>query len=391
MSLADLLKKPIERLNPHRGLVIDVAAWSAAHDYHRLHHRLHTLSLHRPGVVTGLDVVAWNPPDNSVVVYPGVAVDSEGNVIIVAEPQRMQLQTQEGGTAFLVLQYREVSPGGNETAATDDSKAVYVLEGYTLQERRQVPDEASVELARVSVSGTSSTISDAPEAGEPGPDRIDRRYRKESGPRSLGEISVGVVPLEATANGEILHLAGALRLVQAINTLTSYQAELQEVVNLNQEIEGISLLLMAGHQEFTVTEDWRKVLLNFLDRGGVLLGEPCSAGDAAGADADPFSQSFISLVQQLDRELVLVEGDHPLMTTPYLFGLPAEGASGPSHLMAGDGIVFSRGDFGCLWEGVGPQGPAARSSIRSAVELGTNIAVYSYRRTHLRYVQMSPT
>lgn len=389
MSLADLLKKPIQRLNPHRGLAIDVATWSAAHDYHRLHRQLHTLSMHRPGVVTGLDVVAWSPPDNSVVVYPGVAVDSEGNVIMVAEPLRLQLQVQEAGSALLVLQYREVSQGSDEATAGDDSQAAYILEGYTLEERRQVPNDVSVELARVSISGTSSTVSDAPEMGDPGPDQIDLRYRKDSGPRSMGEISVGVVPLEATASGEVLHLSGALSLVQAINSHTGYQAELKGTVNLNEDISGISLLLMAGHQEFDVTEDWQNVLLNFLGRGGVLLGEPCSSGNVGGGDSNPFSQSFITLVRQLNRELVLVERDHPLLTTPYRFGQPPEGSNGPSRLMAGDGIVFSDGDFGCLWGGGGPGEPATRSSIRSAMEIGTNMGIYSYRRTHLRSVKMA--
>ena len=31
MSLADIIRKPLQRLNPHRGLVIDVPTWSAAH------------------------------------------------------------------------------------------------------------------------------------------------------------------------------------------------------------------------------------------------------------------------------------------------------------------------------------------------------------------------
>ena len=107
------------------------------------------------------------------------------------------------------------------------------------------------------------------------------------------------------------------------------------------------------------------------------------------ATVRPFRQSFMPLVQQLNRELVMVEGDHPLLTFPYLFGQLPEGARGPSHLMEGDGIVFSYGDFGCLWEGGGPHAPASRSLIRSAAELGTNMGVYSYRRTHLRSVRMA--
>ena len=73
MSLADIIKTPLQRLNPHRGLVIDVSTWSAAHDYHRLQQRLHAMSMHGPGVLTGLEVTSWSDPDNSVVIHPGVA------------------------------------------------------------------------------------------------------------------------------------------------------------------------------------------------------------------------------------------------------------------------------------------------------------------------------
>ena len=78
----DITKKPLRRLNPYRGLILDVNTWSAAHDYHREQQRLHVLAMHSPGVVAGLDVVAWNPPDSSVVIYPGVALDLEGHTIM---------------------------------------------------------------------------------------------------------------------------------------------------------------------------------------------------------------------------------------------------------------------------------------------------------------------
>ncbi len=66
MTLSDYIKKPLRRMNPYRGLVVDVPTWVDAHDYHRAAQRMHSLSLHSPGVVAGLEVVSGgNSPDNT--------------------------------------------------------------------------------------------------------------------------------------------------------------------------------------------------------------------------------------------------------------------------------------------------------------------------------------
>jgi len=110
MPLEDFLKSQRRRVNPYKGLVIDVPIWADAHNYHREQQRLHALSMHGYGVVTGMDVVAWNPPDNSVVIYPGVAIDPDGNVIVVTEPQRFNIRTEESGIAYVAVEYSEIPP-----------------------------------------------------------------------------------------------------------------------------------------------------------------------------------------------------------------------------------------------------------------------------------------
>ena len=249
MPLADIIKNPMRRLNPHRGLVIDVPTWSAAHDYHRMQQRLHGLSMHNPGVAAGLEVAAWNPPDNSVVIYPGMAIDSEGNIIIVGEPQRFPIQTQEPGTVYLVLQYTEVPQEDSDAPAGDTAEATYTLEGYTVQERRELPDVPYVELARVTVSTADATITNPASLQGPGDNEIDLRHRQVSGPRPLGEVKVGIVPLEADENGVPRHQAGAINVVQAINAATRYRASFVGTVSLAEEIRDCDLLLLTGQNE----------------------------------------------------------------------------------------------------------------------------------------------
>lgn len=73
---------------------------------------------------------------------------------------------------------------------------------------------------------------------------------------------------------------------------------------------------------------------------------------------------------------------------PHLFAEPPEGIDGPGAMFGGNGIIYSDGDYGCLWDGGRPEKAASRSAIRSAVEIGVNLAVYSYDRTHSHSVRM---
>ena len=73
MTLSSSITTPQRWINPYRGLVVDVPTWTDAHEYHRVQQRLHGLSMHIPGVVSGLDVIADEPPGAAVTVYPGVA------------------------------------------------------------------------------------------------------------------------------------------------------------------------------------------------------------------------------------------------------------------------------------------------------------------------------
>ena len=103
MTLKDIIKFQLKRVNPFQGLVIDADTWRDAHDYHRDQQRLHILTFHNTGIVEGLEVTANKPPDLSATINPGMAVDPEGNIIIVHQAQRYQLQTRQKGIIHLVI------------------------------------------------------------------------------------------------------------------------------------------------------------------------------------------------------------------------------------------------------------------------------------------------
>ena len=130
MPLEDFFKHQRRRVNPFKGLVIDVPTWADAHNYHREQQRLHAISMHQCGIVTGLEVLGWNPPDNSVVIYPGIAVDPDGNVIVVSEPQRFYIKTEESGTAYIVVEFREIPQEITQSIDGEKTEPLYIMEAY---------------------------------------------------------------------------------------------------------------------------------------------------------------------------------------------------------------------------------------------------------------------
>ena len=109
----------ITRIQPFTGLVIDPPTWGAIHDYHRLHQRLHLISLHGSGIAQGLAVLPTDPPGGAVVVEPGVAVDDAGEVIVVPERERVTIDAR-AGSAYLALAFHEATPARTDGAPEVD-------------------------------------------------------------------------------------------------------------------------------------------------------------------------------------------------------------------------------------------------------------------------------
>ena len=375
MPLEDFLKAQRRRVNPFKGLVIDVPTWADAHSYHRDQQRLHSISMHRCGVVTGLEVMAWNPPGNSVVIYPGIAVEPDGNVIIVSGAQRFYIRTEESGTAYIVVEYSEIPQEMTQSLDGGQAEPAYIMEAYRLGEQRQPPGGPFIELARVKVTGKKAVIRDAQDPLTPGPNEIDNRYRLLAGSWQRGQIALALHDQPSS----ICHEEGILDLVQAINQTTDYRAYFKGRVGLSEEIRDCDLLCACGSDELSLTQEQETVLSNFLSRGGVFLAETCHV---EGQRAKSFSQSFASLAQRLGRNLRTVGRGHPLLKIHNLFAVTPSGLDGPAMLMEDQGMVYSDGDFGCIWAGGKWDKLMPREAIRDALELGVNIALYAHERAH---------
>jgi hypothetical protein len=382
----DLSKLQRRRVNPFKGLVIDVPIWVDAHNYHRDQQRLHAMSLHQHGIVTGLEAVAWNPPDNSVVIYPGIAIDQQGNSIVVPQPQRFYVKVTEKGIARIVLEYAEIPENTTKSSLQSQGHPMYILEAFRIEEQRQRPEESGLELARIVLDGKSAAIRDASNPLNPAPNEIDTRYRQMAGAISRGHIRLAILDNPSSTR----HVNGILNLSRAINQSSDYSSSFVGTISLNDEVRDCDLVFMCGNEEFRFSENEERLLSNFLSRGGVLLGETCHEGTTRSKEqGQTFSTCFAALAQKLGRVLRSVDRGHRLLTVHNLFTAVPPGLNGPASLVEDQGMLYSDGDFGCMWAGGKHDKALPRDTIRTAHELGTNIAIYAYQRTYNQALRIS--
>jgi hypothetical protein len=248
MGLKDILKFQLKRVNPFQGLVIDVDTWRDAHNYHRDQQRLHVLAFHDIGIVKGLEVTANNPSDSSVTIHPGMAVDPEGNVIIVLQTQRYQLQTHQKGMIHLVIQFREVP--AEPYQPPEGGQPTRILEAYRIEEREKLPSEPHLELARIDLDSSEAAIKDAKTPSHPGKNEIDLRSRQEVAsvapvspvspvaPEKISPPAAEIVsqPRETIVLGHValagaskdLHSAGLKNLVREINRQGDFEVSIPD-------------------------------------------------------------------------------------------------------------------------------------------------------------------
>jgi hypothetical protein len=354
--------------------MIDAQTWGDSHDYHRMAAQAHLLTLHGWGIVAGLEVDAADPPDRSVWIRPGVAVDPDGRLIMVAQPFRYQITTTDAGLVYLVLVFREI-PTQNAISVEDGSeKPSRLLEAYAIYERDRLPDQAHVELARITITDTKSPLKDAADPTSPKPNEIDTRYREQAAIRPGPRTTVGVwKPAELPANMQG-QLAGPTRLLSALSSGVDWRLRRRDQPQgAADEPVDADLIIMPVHAKLSFTDNERKRLIAFLEGGGVLLAD----APVTGAPED--QRMVAAVAQALGRKPKPVERNHPLLTARHVFSAPPAGAA-TAQLFEDGGLVVSSADYCSTWNGGAPDKPLDRAVIRSAVEFAENLLAYSLMR-----------
>ncbi len=366
--MSELQAYPRKRIEPVDGMAVTAQVWQEAHEYHRLQQRYHALWYHGSGIVTGLEVTASDPPDSSVVIHPGVALDGQGRTILLPEATAFDVG-QAQGLLYLLLTYDESAPraGGSEEGP------LYVHAQFAIEARAALPDTPCVELARIRRQDRDAPIAGAQDPERPAANEIDLRFRRQVGAAPQPVVTLAVC---YTAAGNPAHGRGAGNLARALRH-SGQQVWVDDGLPLDEGLAAYSLVYLTGRDAFQLSRDEMNALYTYLQGGGTCLIESCrrdGEGDPA-ADA-----AFLDLLASMGVQLDPLPSGHPLLTDPFLFAVPPSGFEAEGRVLVGGGVVLSTFDYGCLWCAERRGRPAGREEIRAAMEWGANLVAYALAR-----------
>jgi hypothetical protein len=372
VNTAELLKAyPSRRIKPVDGMAVTADVWEEAHDYHRGQLRYHNLLAHGLGIVTGLEVVASDPPDSAVYVSPGVGIDANGREIMVAQPLSFDLGAAQG-ILYLVLTHGEGQP---RSEGGQDDGVMYIQEQFALEAVGSLSNTAGIELARIKRSGRSTPIVNAKDTAHPAANEIDFRFRKSVGASTSAVATVAVSYLGGLKDQR--HGRGADYLARMISRSDQKRVWIDDDAPLNADLLSYTLVYLVGHTAFQLSPDEMNAIYAYLQGGGTLLYESCrhDASDDPKADA-----AFLDLLSSLGQKIDDLPLNHPLLVEPNLFPAPPAGFDASGKIRIGGGVIVSTFDYGCIWQGEKRGGAASREEIRSAHEWGENIVTYARAR-----------
>ena len=350
------LRSPV-RVHPFTGLVVDVDTWATAHDYHRHHQELHLLTMHGSGIAYGLDVLPTDPPSETIVIEPGVAIDQMGNIIVVPDRQHLALGTR-AGTTFISLDFVESIPssGGDQK----DTRA-RVLEDFRLRILTGQPETPALELGRIRHSGSSAAVVNAANPWAPAPDQIDGRYRLRLPVRAPRDMTISVV-LHRPENLSPSHMLG----------LQFFARELENdgvrprlITASDSAVPPADLLYVSGSAEAALPQDLINRLSERVANGAWLFADPCGTGT-------DMVQSLVGAVKTTAE--CAAETEQLILGARNVFGTAPAGAYLTREILWGDKAVVSPRDYGCAWSGRRGDQIFQRDLIRSALEFGVNVA-----------------
>ncbi|MDE2842627.1 MAG: DUF4159 domain-containing protein, partial [Chloroflexota bacterium] len=284
--------------------------------------------------------------------------------------------------AHIALQYREVSDSPIRRSGEDQDLPLYTLEVFSISGGKKPPSGPYLELARVQVSGAESVISNANDWRTPTADEIDLRFREQAGHWPTQDIKIGVASMATGSETSPGHLLGTMELIRAVNSEARFRARFAGAFDLSTGVEGCDLLIMAGRDAFSLNAAGQENLAAYLTAGGILFGESCRVGENESQVPEAFGQSFQALAEALGIEMIPVDRGHPLLSAHHMFSGAPYGVGGEHSVIAGAGMIYSQGDYGCLWNGGLPGSAATRETIRSAVEFGMNLGAYAAQTSY---------
>ncbi|NJO78510.1 MAG: DUF4159 domain-containing protein [Cyanobacteria bacterium RM1_2_2] len=378
--------QPFNRLNVSDGLLITAERWKRAQDYHRQRQNIHYQSVNQPGIVCGLGVSVIPAPAHQqardrderwVQVQPGIAIDLEGNLIIVPKPFDYHIDTElkesEPITVYLVVSYRDPDHLQPQTSEM-------VQETYRLEETTSPPRSLDVELCRILLQAGTVAIRAPEDVFFPGYNQLDLRHRMQAQARPQALVRVAQLNrTDPDATRNFFHLQA---LLQSVETLYPVLKGAEEVgqVGLSDGIAALQpydLLYLTGRQKLALNSAELATLKDYLELGGILLVD-CLP------NATKLSESIQALAQKIAQPMqsLATMRHHPIRTRPFLFSALPLVHQQPIQVSISGGIVMIQGDIASAW-GLDDNMNTSRIVLRTAQEFGVNLLHYAWRRRQL--------
>ncbi|NJN84535.1 MAG: hypothetical protein HC802_21130 [Caldilineaceae bacterium] len=262
---------PTRRVSAIDGMAVTADVWEEAHRQHRSLLRLHSLLNHGEGIVTGLEVIASDPPDSSIYILPGIASDPLGQTVVMPEPRAYDLGQGEG-LFYLILTYDESRPRYATDRSGEDAP-LFVFAEYGVEAVTALPATAHVELARVRRHGQGSTITPAKDPAHPRRNELDLRFRKEIGVGSSTVSALAVVYLGAVSGTQ--HGLGLSNLARSLRMGAGHSVWVDRNVPIDYDLTPYTMVNLVAQESFQLTTDEMTTLYNYVQGGGTLLIESC--------------------------------------------------------------------------------------------------------------------
>jgi len=360
-NTADLEKFPEKHIKPYDGMSVTADVWAQAHDEHRSMVLAHNLNFHGCGIISGLEVVANDPPDQYVFISPGAAVDSAGNVIVLSEPVAYDFGNSAEGLLFLLLGHGEREVGGVQ------KEIKYLQYEFVVAARSNIPKRPSVELARVTLSDPDNPVKNAVDPQHPAMEELDLRYRRLIGPELKRFVNVALL----YPGGDMPQLTSAWDLLSRKSRKDSpYQLILDPMASLSEGLSGYDLVYIAAEKAFKNDNNTVKALKDYIKAGKCLIVEAIS---------EEAQESCQKMLEKLGQRLAPIKESDEILSKPFLFGAAPEGASG-NQILLGKQAIYSTAGYGLAWNGNINGTSMARSDIRSAHEWGVNMISFCMLR-----------
>ena len=372
---------PFERLNATDGLLINAERWRKVQEYHRQRQNFHYQALHQPGIVCGLGVQLITSNSKVPEVYkdgrgiqvqPGIAIDLQGNPIIVPQPQNLHINKhpqKDSLTVYIIVDYRD--PDDLEVASTQEM----LQEKFRLDVKVRPPNDVEIEICRIIFPANQDINITLPkDILRPGYNNIDFRYRQLATIRSQETIKIAQLRHSDRAYNE--NFANLDYLLKATTGLYPQLQGSQSVGLLDvsdPKLQEYDLLYLTGQNSIIDNDRQIKTLQQYLATGGVLLIDGMIG-------VNKFNQLALELTKKLGYSLKSLSKNHHLRRQPFLFAaFPKSLNNQPIQMVCDRGVIMVYGNLGSLW-GVDEQLSLSREQIRSAQELGINILHYAWKR-----------